>query len=368
MAPEFVVGASRHLQKRSPPVRGRELERLLLPGGDQGLERRVEGARGEPLGLGLIDHPEARIDAGRGGMGGEHPPAEAVDRRDPGPLDPLERCLQGLELLALSAANAHGELLADSPSQLVRGPLGEGEGEDSARSDLRVERSGAEALDQHRGLPGSGSGAEEDILLAALDRGALLLGALRAHSSSPSSDQGSSSGSPRSRRQIGWKLHQSGQLPPIGSRITLPRLDRGDDLLGLLLGGVERRLEVLVLEMVPRPRVEARQLIRELLAQEALWGAVTGAAQRPVEAAGEIVSPELARARACRAAAGACRASPASRRRRRPCRPTCSPGPAPLRPGRGRCGRSGRGRRHWKGAAAPALSRRSRRRPRCGRG
>ena len=100
-----------------------------------------------------------------------------------------------------------GELLPDPATQLVRRPLGEGEGEDPARCRPRVERGGAEAVDEHPRLPGPGSGAEEDIPLAALDRRALLLGALGTHSSSPSSDQGSSSGSPRSRRQIGWKLH-----------------------------------------------------------------------------------------------------------------------------------------------------------------
>src|SRR3954454_16199440 len=155
-------------------------------------------------------------------MGGEHPPAEAVDGGDPGPLDSLEDDAQPLELLALRHPLARCKLVSDPAPQLIRGALCEGEGEDAARPDLRVERRGAEALDEDGGLAGPGPRAQEHVAVPALDGGALLIGPLGAHSSSPSSDHGSSSGSPRSRRQIGWKLHQSGQLPPSGSRITFP--------------------------------------------------------------------------------------------------------------------------------------------------
>ena len=205
MTAELVVGAARHLEQRPAAVGGGELQRLGLARLDHLLERRVEGADREPLGLRLVHDAEARIDAGGGGVGGEQPAAEPVDRRDPGPVGRLERLAQGLQPVSLGFADPDGELIANPPSKLVRGALGEGEGENPLDPAVRVERGGAEAVDEHARLPGPGAGAEEDVAIAALDRRSLLAGALGAHSSSPSSDQGSSSGSPRSRRQIGWK-------------------------------------------------------------------------------------------------------------------------------------------------------------------
>src|SRR5262249_61491525 len=117
-------------------------------------------------------------------------------------------------------ADPPGELISDPAPQLVRGPLREGEGEDALDAAVGVECRGAEAVDQHRSLAGAGARAEEDVLAAVVDRRRLLRGPLGAHSSSPSSDQGSSSGSPRSRRQIGWQLPPDGPLPPIASPPT----------------------------------------------------------------------------------------------------------------------------------------------------
>jgi hypothetical protein len=112
-----------------------------------------------------------------------------VDRRDPGAV--------GVHLPP--------QLLADAAAELVGGPLGEGEGEDSLDTDLLVERRGAVAVDEHGRLAGPGAGAQEDVAVAIGDGRPLLVGSL-AHSSSSSSESGSSSGSPRSRRQIGWKV------------------------------------------------------------------------------------------------------------------------------------------------------------------
>ncbi len=75
-----------------------------------------------------------------------------------------------------SASSAmRGERLADAAAELVGGALGEGEGEDPLDSHLGVERRLAEAVHQDRGLAGPGARAQEDVPVARLDRGALLL-------------------------------------------------------------------------------------------------------------------------------------------------------------------------------------------------
>src|SRR3954462_9876365 len=87
-------------------------------------------------------------------MRGEHPPAEAVDGGDPGPLNSLEDDAQLLELLALRRPLARCKLVSDPAPQLIRGTLGEGEGEDAARA----------------GLPGEGRGPTSGSRAAAQKR------------------------------------------------------------------------------------------------------------------------------------------------------------------------------------------------------
>jgi hypothetical protein len=137
-------------------------------------------------------------------VGGEQAPAEAVDRRDPGPVCRLGHGGEPLVLLALRARRAPGELLAHPAAELVGRSLGEGEGEDALDADLLLDRGRAEAVDQHGGLAGAGAGAEEDVAVPRADRLRLLLGPLVHSSSSSSGPVNSSSGMPRSRRQIGW--------------------------------------------------------------------------------------------------------------------------------------------------------------------
>jgi hypothetical protein len=203
VAAELVVGPAGHLQQRPRPVGRRQLQRLGVAALDHLLERGLERSRRQPVGLRLVDDPEARVDPSRGGMGGEQPPTEAVDGRDPGPLARLRRLDQRLPHLALGRERPAVELLPHPPPQLVGRPLGEGEGEDPLDPRLGVERRGAEAVDQHGRLAGAGAGSQEDVAVA-LRYGLELLGGALAHSSS-SSCTGSSSGTPRSRRQIGWK-------------------------------------------------------------------------------------------------------------------------------------------------------------------
>src|SRR5262245_44550812 len=156
-------------------------------------------------------------------MGGEQPPAESVDRRYPGAVGRLDRLPQRLQTGSVGLAHSRGELVADPSPQLIRGALREGERQDALDASLGLEGGGAEPVDEHARLPRPRPGAQEDVAVSPFDRRGLLVSPFGTHSSSsPSSDQGSSSGSPRSRRQIGWKVHQSGHLPPSGSRITVP--------------------------------------------------------------------------------------------------------------------------------------------------
>jgi hypothetical protein len=203
VAAQLVVGPAGHLQEGPGPVRGGELERLGAAGLDHLLQRPLEGARCEPVGLWLVDDSEVGVDSGRCRVGGQQPPAEAVNRRDPGALARLGRLQQRHALLAPGLSGPAGELLADAASELVGGALGEGEREDPLDSRIRIQRRRAETVHQDRRLASPRSGAQEDVAVAAVHRLALLGRAL-AHSSS-SSDAGSSSGTPRSRRQIGWK-------------------------------------------------------------------------------------------------------------------------------------------------------------------
>ena len=141
-------------------------------------------------------------------MGGEEPAAESVDGRDPGAVGRLLGGAKGLELLARGLLCPLGQRFPNPAAKLVCGPLGEGEGEDLLDAELGIEGGGAEPLDQDGGLAGAGPGPQEDVAVELGGGRELLLGALRrAHSSaSSSSERGSSSGSPRSRRQIGWKV------------------------------------------------------------------------------------------------------------------------------------------------------------------
>jgi hypothetical protein len=159
-----------------------------MAGLDQLLEGGVERAPGEPVRLRLVDHAEAGIEPRRGRMGGEEPAAEPVDGRDPGPLGRVKRLTQGLELRSRGLLGSFGQSFTHPAAQLVRRPLGEGEGEDLLDPDLGIERGGAEAIDQDGRLSGSRPGSQEDIAAELGGRRELLLGALSlAHASASSS-------------------------------------------------------------------------------------------------------------------------------------------------------------------------------------
>ncbi len=174
-------------------------------------QRRVEAAVREPLGLGVVDDPEARVEAEPGRIAGEQPAAEAVDRRDRGALEgdqyPLEAVGGGLVAGLERFASAVGERRADPLAELARGALGEREGEDRgggvvlAAFDQVADR-GAVAVGEHARLPGPGPGREQDVAITGVDRAPLLGRRLAGTHSAPSSSRSGSSGSILAARSI----------------------------------------------------------------------------------------------------------------------------------------------------------------------
>ncbi len=215
----------------------------------------VEAGPGESSGLVGIEDPEAGIEAGGDGVGGEEAPAEAVDGRDRRRFAGPGRGLQPGPLgLLRGRGGTTGQLDADPAAHLRCRFLGEREGEDPLRLDAVDGDRLAVALHEDARLAGSGPGLEEDVAVAISDRLRLLerragasaasvrpdadLHALRrrgglcrrieaellvaAHAAASSSSSSSGRGIERSIRQTGASVHQAGQAPSWGSRSIRP--------------------------------------------------------------------------------------------------------------------------------------------------
>ena len=170
---KLVVGGPHQLAERSDANRRDEPGDLAVPGREQGVEGLIERLRGHAIGLRLVEHPEPRIEANRDRVGGEEPPAEAVDRRDPRSLAVAAQLREQLRPLTLGVRGAGRELGPHAVSKLGGRLLGEREGEDPVDS-LELLGGGAVALDEHPGLAGPGAGLEQHVAVARLDRAPLL--------------------------------------------------------------------------------------------------------------------------------------------------------------------------------------------------
>ena len=115
---------------------------------------------------------------GRGRMGGEQAPAEAVDRRHPGALGLAPGAVEPRRLVGLAAlagvGRPAGELAADPGPQLGRGALGEREREQRVDPGAVELDRVAVAADEDPRLAGAGAGLAEDVAVAGVDRGLLL--------------------------------------------------------------------------------------------------------------------------------------------------------------------------------------------------
>ena len=172
-AAQVGVDGAHHVAEAVGSVRGHHLDSLgVLALAHEGLECAVEGVESQPLGLDLVEHPEAGIDARAERVGAQHARAEAVDGRDPG-------ALRGPCLLAAGEVE---EAAAHPALHLLRGLLGEGDGEDRLHGHAVVQHGPHEALDQHGGLARARAGPHQQRARAAL-HGLGLFGGEVAHCS-----------------------------------------------------------------------------------------------------------------------------------------------------------------------------------------
>ena len=164
-AAQVGVRGAHHVAQRIGPVRGDHLDPLGVGAvAHELLQGPVEGIRGQPLGLELLQHPEVRVDPGAERVRAQHARAEPMDRGDP-------RALRRARLLPAPQL----EEAAPHAGPHLRGRLlGEGDREYRLDAHLVLGHRPHEALHEHRGLAGAGARAHEQRAVAAL-HGALLL-------------------------------------------------------------------------------------------------------------------------------------------------------------------------------------------------
>ncbi len=191
--PERLVDAREHLAEPPAAVRREQCEPLLAAGGAEDREGAVEGLAADDGAVLVVELVEARIDADREGMRAQQAAAEAVNGRDPGPV----------ELAREIGPAAVDERGADPCAQLTRGLARVGDDEDGLDVEPLVAHCAHEPLDEHRGLPRAGPRRDEHLATGLDGRELLLVHALLT-------------------RHIVQRSHQVGHSPPFGSWATSP--------------------------------------------------------------------------------------------------------------------------------------------------
>jgi hypothetical protein len=171
LAAQARVRGADHLADLVGGVRGDQLEPLGV-GAHELLERRVERVGADPLRLQLVEHAEVGVDAGAERVGAQHARAEAVDRRDPGPLGSA----------GVGAPAQLDEAIAHARLHLGRRLLGERDRQHRLDRRAVLDHGAHEALDKHGRLARARAGAHDQRAVPAGD-GALLLGGERGHPS-----------------------------------------------------------------------------------------------------------------------------------------------------------------------------------------
>ena len=195
--------AGQHPPQAARPIRRKQPDPLGVPGRTEGVERLLERLAGQHPRLVLVEHTEARVDAGLEGMRLQQAVTEAVDRRDP----------RAVQLACQIVAPELGEPLPDSSAQLTGSPLGVRDRQHRVDGQAAIADRSHEALDEHRRLARPRACGDEDEA-ARVDRRQLLLvrgAGLLDH------------GHDLATRHIDHRSHHVGHgKPPFGSCRTSP--------------------------------------------------------------------------------------------------------------------------------------------------
>ena len=196
---EGLVDARQHPPQPAGAVGREQLQPVRILAGAELVQRRLEGLAADHTALAVVEDAEARVEAGRKGVGLQQPQAEAVDGRDPGAVE------RAGQVVASELMQAR----PDPALQLTRCALRIGDHEHRLDVDPPLADRLDEALDEHRRLAGAGACRDEDLTARGDRRRLLFVGRTRRHA--------------RLIRHIRQRSHQAGQPSvPFGSCRTSP--------------------------------------------------------------------------------------------------------------------------------------------------
>ena len=187
-----LVDGGQHPPQPGGAVGGEQPEPRWIVAGAELVQRRLERLTTDDAPLAVVQHPEARVESGSERVRLQQPEAEAVDGRDPGPVE------RAGEVVTAELVQPRPDAAAQLPGRALRVR------DHEHRLDVETALADRldEALDEHRRLARAGARRDED-LPARRDRGRLLL-VRRPHA--------------RLIRHIRQRSHQAGQPSvPFGS-------------------------------------------------------------------------------------------------------------------------------------------------------
>jgi hypothetical protein len=200
--PQGLVDARQHPPEPRRPVRRQQAQTLAVAACAEAAQGALERLTAEDGGARIVELAKARIEPDRERVGLEEPVAEAVDCRDPGPV----------ELAGEIRSSAFEQRRADPGAQLGRRLARVRDHEDRVDVEPALAGRADEPLDEDARLARARPRRDEHIAgglrgrkLFSVEPG---LGLERCHA--------------RSTRQIGQRSHQAGQPSPFGSWRTSP--------------------------------------------------------------------------------------------------------------------------------------------------
>ena len=185
---ERLVDGGQLAPKSLRTVRREQAQALGVAGGAERRERALEGLAANDRSVLVVQLPEPWVDADCERVRAQEPRAEAVDRRDPRPVEPAREV----------GPAARMQRRTDARAQLTGRLARVGDHEHRLDIEPFVAHCTDEPLDEHGRLPGAGARRHEHLTVC-VDRGALF----RVHG--------------LSTRHIGQRSHHAGHEPPFGS-------------------------------------------------------------------------------------------------------------------------------------------------------